>query len=158
MSNFLRRSNLPLNYIDINMPESTYIRDLGTSDDVESCTRHSTQHFPPFPEISLNSARNQTQFIKNPAKNYRTFNKYCKSLQWRVQLSIYIYENENAEPENARLQKMRSEKRRGPIKRGVPVNAEPESAWPQKTQGPTKRFYNQNGITKATRALLAITL
>ena len=27
-----------------------------------------TQYFPPLPDISVNSARNQTQFIKNPAK------------------------------------------------------------------------------------------
>ena len=38
------------------------------------------------------------------------------------------------------------------------LGAERESAGPQKTWGPAKRFYNENGITKATRALLAITL
>ena len=59
--------------------------------------------------------------------------------------------NENAEPENAGPQKMRSEKARGPRKRGAPVNVETESAEPQKTRGPTKRFYNENGITKTTQ-------
>ena len=52
-----------------------------------------------------------------------------------------------AAPENARLQKMRSEKARGHRKCGAQANAEPESVGAQK-----------NGITKATRALLAITL
>ena len=61
--------------------------------------------------------------------------------------------------------KMRSEKRWGPRKRGVAestgnqkTRGPKENAGSQRPRGPTKRFYNENGIMKATHALLVITL
>ena len=43
-------------------------------------------------------------------------------------------------------------------KRGARKHGAPENAVSQKPRGPTKRFYNENGIMKATHALLVITL
>ena len=62
------------------------LMDLGTSDDVESCTRHCNTILSSLSRHFLKQCPKSNKFIKNPAKIIQIFNKYCKSLQWWIQL------------------------------------------------------------------------
>ena len=53
---------------------------------------------------------------------------------------------------------LKKKRKRGARKHGARKHGAPENAGSQKPRGPTKRFYNENGIMKATHALLVITL